>query len=293
MPCSGEDIVNKKPMLAHTQDIEKIQYPVLVSDKIDGVRATVQGGIVLSRTLKPIPNKWVQEKFGIPELEGADGEMFVGDFGTTTSIVMSKDKPADDVTFKIFDRVDCSELPAINRELLLVDYKHIDGVELVSQELVEDEEQLGERIRIASELGLEGVMVKHLSGKYKHGRSTEKSRLLGKIKFMEDDEAVVIGFEELQTNQNTATVNELGRTERSNSKDGLVPAGTLGALIVFHPDWCEFKIGTGFSQAVRQEIWDNRDRYLGKFAKFQYMTHGIKDKPRHPSFKGWRDPIDT
>ena len=41
-----------KPMLACKADLSKLVYPVLVSPKLDGVRATVQGGVVLSRTLQ-------------------------------------------------------------------------------------------------------------------------------------------------------------------------------------------------------------------------------------------------
>ena len=43
---------------------------------------------------------------------------------------------------------------------------------------------------------------------------------------------------------------------------------------------------------MMQEIWDNRDKYLGKLASVRYMSVGLKDKPRVPSFIGWRDKDD-
>src|ERR1019366_2010177 len=86
-----------KPMLAsHCKDESKLKFPVLVSDKLDGVRATVQGGQLLSRSLKPIRNKNVQKLFkGLPE--GLDGELIFGDplsltrYRATRPIVMCDD----------------------------------------------------------------------------------------------------------------------------------------------------------------------------------------------------------
>ena len=52
-------------------------WPRLVSRKLDGIRATVQGGRLRSRTLKDIPNVNVQKMFaGLPE--GLDGELIFG-----------------------------------------------------------------------------------------------------------------------------------------------------------------------------------------------------------------------
>src|SRR6266478_691865 len=103
-----------KPMLAgQVTDIKALKFPVLVSKKLDGVRCLVQDGILVSRTLKPIPNKFVQAKFkGLPE--GTDGELIVGDprepdaYRKTVSVVMSDDKPldfyTDTVRFFFFDQ---------------------------------------------------------------------------------------------------------------------------------------------------------------------------------------------
>ena len=90
-----------RPMLAGTHtDIKKLRFPLLASQKLDGVRATMQKNCLLSRTLKPIPNANVQELFnGLPD--GIDGELVVGDplapdaYRKTVSLVMSDDKPLD------------------------------------------------------------------------------------------------------------------------------------------------------------------------------------------------------
>src|SRR5208282_1412349 len=99
-----------RPMLAsHCKDTSKLRYPVLVSKKLDGIRATVQGGRLLSRSLKPIPNAEIQKTFGgLPD--GIDGELILGDpcapdaYRKTTSVVMSDEKPATGVRYHVFDR---------------------------------------------------------------------------------------------------------------------------------------------------------------------------------------------
>ena len=121
-------------------------------------------------------------------------------------------------------------------------------------------------------------------------RST-KEQLSIKLKFFEQDEFEVVGFNERMHNTNEATTNELGYTERSSHKDNLIPMNTLGSLILKYGD-DSFQMGTGFTDEQRQEIWDNRDKYLGKLASVRYMSVGLKDKPRVPSFIGWRDKDD-
>jgi DNA ligase-1 len=46
-----------KPMLASDcGGIENVRFPVIASPKLDGVRALVIDGALMSRSLKPIPN---------------------------------------------------------------------------------------------------------------------------------------------------------------------------------------------------------------------------------------------
>ena len=66
---------------------------------------------------------------------------------------------------------------------------------------------------------------------------------------------------------------------------------TLGSIILRYGG-SEFKCGTGFNDAQRQEIWDNKGKYLGKLASIRYMEVGSKDKPRVSSFQGWRHEDD-
>ena len=53
----------EKPMLSATcKDSSQLVYPVLVTPKLDGIRCLVKDTGVVSRTLKPIPNKYIRKE---------------------------------------------------------------------------------------------------------------------------------------------------------------------------------------------------------------------------------------
>ena len=93
-------------MLAVEVNFDKLRYPIYTQPKLDGIRVIIKDGIVYSRSLKAIPNKYVQSLFG--HLHGLDGELIVGNptahdvFQKTTSGVMSKEGEPD-VTLYAFD----------------------------------------------------------------------------------------------------------------------------------------------------------------------------------------------
>lgn len=68
-----------RPMLAaQVENVDTLKFPLLASPKLDGIRAIIKDGVVFSRSMKPIPNKRIQEIFGLAELEGFDGELILG-----------------------------------------------------------------------------------------------------------------------------------------------------------------------------------------------------------------------
>jgi DNA ligase-1 len=288
-----------KPMLAsHCKDTSKLKFPVLVSKKLDGVRATVQGGVLLSRSLKQIPNVNVQAMFKVLP-DGLDGELIFGDpcsptaYRDTVSIVMSDDRPADSIRLHVFDK-----FGTVGFQIRLVDAKSaisgIADVVMVAHKLMMSIEELDAFEADALAEGNEGVMIRSLTGPYKQGRSSEKEQYLLKLKRFCDLEARVVGVEEQQHNDNPAFTNEVGRTARSSAKAGKVGAGVLGKLNVegISGDYAgvRFDVGTGFDAAERQELWINPP--IGRIVKVKYFPTGGKDLPRHPVYIGWRDGRD-
>lgn len=304
-------MVKFKPMLAVKADFDKLEYPVYGSVKLDGIRVVVTGGVVYSRNMKPIPNKHIQKLFGREEYEWFDGELIVGDetahdvFQVTSSGVMTQSgKP--DVKFYVFDRYDYfvpfhlkKPIPYSERlkgiECLKSAQKD-PNIIIVHQQLLHSLHDVNAYESHAVEIGFEGIMLRSPNGKYKNGRSTVREGYLLKVKRFEDAEARLLDMEELLTNNNERRMNELGRRVRSHKKEGLVPAGTMGALVVHNKQFGVFKLGSGFTSAQREKLWrefkNNRNDFVGRLVKFKYQQSGVKDKPRFPVFLGFRDEID-
>lgn len=285
-------------MLAAATKGSNVAYPVLASAKLDGVRALIINGVVMSRSLKPIPNKHVQKLFGRHELDGLDGELIIGNptdpdvYRNTTSGVMSiEGEPA--VTYYVFD--DFTESDGFKRRFHTAQrrVKKQKSVEAVAHAIVECEEHLLDLEQSLLADGYEGVMLRSIEGPYKSGRSTEKEGWLLKLKRFADSEAKIAGFQELMHNANETKTNELGQKERSSKKAGMVGKGCLGAVTVQDlKTGVEFDIGTGFTQADREIYWAMRKDLIGLVVKYKYFPGGVKDKPRFPVFLGFRDPID-
>ena len=287
-----------KPLLACEVPLDDVKFPVYVSTKLDGIRCLIINGVAYSRSLKPIRNKYIQSIIGKQEYNGLDGELIVGNvydkdvFQKTTSGVMSE-KGEPTFTFYVFDDFTNNEVDYSKRleRLLERNLYGKDGIVTLHQELYTSKEQVDKLLQRELELGGEGLILRSPIGKYKYGRSTPKEQLSIKLKFFQQNEFEVIGFTERMHNANQAKINELGLQERSSHKDNLIPMNTLGSLILKYGD-DRFQMGTGFTDEQRQEIWDNRDKYLGKLASVRYMSVGLKERPRIPSFIGWRDKDD-
>lgn len=290
---------NFKPLLAtQLDDLTSIKYPVYASFKLDGIRAVIFNGIALSRSLKPIPNKHIQQwaKANAEVLEGVDGEFIVGSpmsetvFRDTTSFVMSHDK-VQEFSFYAFDVVNTE--PFVDRLNSLKRKVLPSNTIVLKQVLITSSENLEQFRTDVVAMGYEGVMIRLPGGKYKYGRSSVKEQILLKMKLFKDEEFEIVGYECKYHNSNEAKTNELGRTARSTSKDGMIALDTLGVLYLKTKDGKEFGCGSGFDDKTRDELWAVRDSLIGQLATVKYFDIGGYDVPRFGVFKGIRATIDT
>lgn len=294
-----------KPMLAKPVEFDKLRFPCIAQPKVDGIRAIVRNGRLWSRTLKPIPNRYIQDYFSKPSkdaIEGLDGELTIGNpsakdlFQVTTSGVMSEGGEPN-FAYNVFDIWNTPTHPAERRmknvamrtAMLEVLYPRII---LLPTELVDDLETL-KTIRGAYMMeGMEGVILRDPNSLYKSGRATVNSGSLLKWKEWADEEGTVVGFEELLHNENPQFKDALGLSKRSSHQANKIPGNTLGALIVKANYPSTVNVGSGFTQFQRQQIWNDRPAHLGKIVKFKHFPIGQKDLPRHPIFIGFRDKED-
>lgn len=291
-----------KPMLsAKMEDLDKVvHWPVLCSPKLDGIRCLIVGGIPVTRNLKNIPNRAIFDALKAAKLPPLDGELIVGSptdklcYNITNSGVMSRDGEPD-WRFYVFDivadgpfeqRIVQAEqaVRAAMRKCPRITFVEHTRLYLPTDVYKYEEACLND--------GYEGIMGRSLGGTYKQGRSTIREGALWKLKRFEDSEAVVLGFDEQMHNANEATTNALGHKERSSHKANLKPMDMLGALKVRDSySGVEFDIGTGFSNAEREEIWFNRKEWLGRIVKYKFLPVGVKEKPRHPVYLGPRNDL--
>lgn len=287
-----------KPMLASKcERPDLLPFPVLATPKLDGIRCLKLGGKALTRSFKPISNRFAREWIEANLPDGVDGELMLrdGTFSETTSAIGRRDGQPDFV-FHIFDHVIGSiDSPYHERMTHLAELP--DSVRIVKV--------LPIRIRNVAELvayeeeciaaGYEGVMVRTPHSPYKCGRSTEREAWLLKIKRFEDAEAVVLEPYEGMTNQNAAEQDAFGRTKRSLAQAGMIGRGELGGFIVRHlSTGVEFRLG--YNHVVggidRVTLWMKRETLIGRVVKFSHQPSGAKEAPRFPKFIGFREAWD-
>ena len=292
-----------KPMLATAVELDKIQYPVYGSVKLDGIRALVMpDGSLVSRTLKPIRNLSVQLNLKNLVWPGMDGELIVGqinapDVYTTTSSGIMSTHGTPDFQYYVFDLYDLTDPYEERLRVLQTFDAGFTRVTVLAQTLLENEEQLLNYEALTLSQGFEGIMLRNPKGLYKYGRSTVKEGYLLKRKPLSDAEGEIIGYEFLRHNDNVAMVNELGHTQRSTAQENMVVnenmVGAIEVRVLNGPfEGTTVRIGTGFTQQVRYQLADMGRDLIGKTVTFSYQAEGAKDKPRFPSFKGFRDKED-
>ena len=293
-----------KPMLAcKLSDPAKLRFPAYVQPKLDGIRCSIVNERPVTRTLKGIPNASIREALSRPEFEGLDGELIVGDptasdcYRRTSSFVMAENKTGEPWCFFVFDKHDDPRGFAERYVDLIGAYPSqavgSGHIQLVPTATVEDADELAAVEASLVEQGHEGAVLRGPHTRYKFGRASMTGGELIKLKRFEDAEAVIVGVYEEQHNGNVAVRNALGRTERSTAQAGKTGKGTLGGFFVRDCETgIEFKVGTGFSAAERQDYWNRQDELSDDIIKYKSFKIGVKEKPRHPVFLGFRDRRD-
>lgn len=326
MNCDTRETV-RRPMLAATltweqaqeADVGRLSGEFLVSAKLDGIRCLVQPNLgPVTRKLKLIPNKHIRETLWadyMRDLEGFDGELVAPAwvatkmgktvYNATQSIVMSGKHPYErEIQYWVFDDFSTPLQAFLSRTLQardriraiqqLVNGVNIGGTDLhylrhVTANLPKDRGWLLDLLDYEIANGAEGLVLRRAHGTYKYGRSTLLEG--GMVKFKgkwEDNEGVIIDFEELMRNKNELEKDELGYAKRSTAKGGKVPGGTLGKLVLDTIEWGPLRVGSGIDDALREEIWKNPDVYRGRIACFKYQYTDGAEKPRFTIFKGFR-----
>ena len=310
-----------KPMLAPNEEInlEEIKYPIMASYKLDGIRCIINKGEILSRSLKPIQNKQLKEKLK-PLADYSkrcdyliDGEIYSPKltFQEITSYVMTEDFTdsksikkygeiktiPEHLKFHIFDIVDNDNFEKPFQERFKnVIYTSIQFPKLaedVYQYIVKDKTEIEKLFDKALKEGKEGLILKNPNGIYKCGRGTLKEGLIYKVKPYTTFDAKIEGVVQATKVDPKAEkkTNELGRSVTSKKKNDRIPIDKASAFMVQYENK-ELKVVIALTDKEKEEIWNNKNSYIGKTIEFKGMLVGAKDLPRHPIFLRFRNDKD-
>ena len=305
-----------RPMLAATvsyDDLDRVEWPVLCSPKVDGIRVLMHPELgPVTRSFKTLPNCYVcEELIRHAGRTYFDGELVAVDdngkplpFSQTMSAMMSRDgQPI--WRYLVFDCFEKPEWDFATRHQHARHLCHRVGwptIKILEHTVIEDMEAFIKYATNCLDWGFEGSIIRSKAGIYKNGRSTLQQGWLLKYKQWADAEGTIVGFRELMHNDNPDIRDSFDLAKRSSAKGNMVPMDTLGALII-ETTWGEIRVGSGFDAYTRQEIWDRNITALGieniemgmsqpdigRTITFKYQVFGVKDKPRFPIFKHFRE----
>jgi DNA ligase-1 len=258
-PTTAKENADTAPklLLAHAWENDTDLTGWWMSEKLDGVRAWWDGKQFLSRlgNVYHAPDWFVA---GLPSVP-LDGELWLDRkaFQRTVSIVRRQDKSDHwrEIKYVLFDAPGVSgpfeERQKALSELILQHRPQY--AKVLDQSRCASIEALKAELARVESLGGEGLMLRQPGSQYEAGRSTT----LLKVKTFHDAEGRV--------------VEQLPGKGRH--------AGRLGAVVVELPDGQTFSVGTGFSDAQRQN-----PPAVGSLITYRYQEMTDRGVPRFPSF---------
>ena len=236
--------------------IDVTQY--LISEKFDGVRAIWDGSAFHTRQGNVIhAPEWFTKNLPKTPL---DGELWLGrgQFDALSGAVR-KDVPIDAewqrITYNVFELPNAAGTFEVRAKHIVEIVKKVNlpHLKAVVQFRVKDEAELNLRLKQMVKNGGEGLMLHKADAAYVTGRNAA----LIKLKPLFDAEATVIAYTE-------------GKGKYT---------GKLGALVVETADGIRFKLGTGFSDAQREN-----PPKIGSLVTYTYKDKTKNGKPKFASF---------
>ena len=185
-------------------------------------------------------------------------------------MIVRRDGIKTGITYNVFDVLDyddfmkreCKQPYSERRERLDQMFEGMDFVKVVQVLYCgNNTDRIIDHLNIQRGLDHEGVMINLADEPYQFTRTNA----LLKVKVMQDADLLITGVQE-----------GTGKYK-----------GKLGSLIVDYKG-TPVGVGSGLSDELREEIWDNQNNYIGRVAKIQYFeeTHGEDGLPsiRFPVF---------
>jgi len=250
-------------LLADTEHGQADVALYLVSEKLDGVRAFWDGQALRTRNGYVInAPAWFTKDFPARKL---DGELWIGrgkfdELSGTVRRQMPDDAEWRQVRYRVFELPQAPGTFRQRAEVLqqIVTDADVPWLEALEQFELGSRQALNQKLKEMVKAGGEGLMLHRADAAYMTGRSD----VLLKMKLWHDAEATVVGYQP-------------GKGKHT---------GRLGALRVRTIDGIEFLLGTGLSDAEREN-----PPPIGSSVTFRYRDLTPRGLPRFASFYRVRD----
>jgi len=310
-------MVNKtfKPQLAPNEEInlKELKYPLLASTKLDGIRIIFYKGKILTRSLKALPNRQLNEKFEpIRKFSEdnqyiLDGEIYSHElnFQEIISFCMTDDL-TDSKTVKKNGKI--LEIPTHLKFYMFDGIKqdnfdepfgmrYINNVckwskefpiliQEVVHKVVNNAEEVNEFFEYVLDRDYEGLILRNPESSYKCGRGTVREANIFKVKpFCTIDGLIkgVVQSTEVDPNAEKK-INELGRSVTSKKLGDRNLIDKASAFIVGY-EGKDVKVTLSMTDEEKKHVWEHQDEYIGKWVEYKYLKVGMKEDglPRHPT----------
>lgn len=257
-------------------DPRRIQYPVIVQPKVDGIRCLTivdQTGVkMLTRNAILIAQfaDASQAPRGLRNIADCmlcafsgvyDGELFAGSFEATISALRTGVWP-DSTVLYLFDVERSADMPLDLRLQTLPATSVLPAVTALRGTVCRTEAEVDAEYRRALSDGYEGIVIKRADG--------TRADTWMRRKMSMDVDVRIVGFCE------------------GTGRD----AGTLGSLVV-ELDGARSRVpASGMKPALRREVWSKRSEYLGCMVQVRCMNITKRGCLRQPVFERFRPDKD-
>jgi DNA ligase-1 len=203
----------------------------------------------------------------------------------------------DDIMFNVFDCIAHDSAGEPINDIYLVRQARLCRLSgefgnhlmvVVDQVRVKNADEVRAMFKIALDEEYEGLILKSPDGLYKFGRSTINEGTSFKVKPFIELSGRIIGVQQATVVREGAekTINELGRSVTSKKKDDRVLIEKASAFIVEY-NGLQVKPVIAATDAEKEQIWADREQYIGCEVLYKGMDVGAKDVPRHPVALRW------
>ena len=264
--------VRPMPMLAHkfTDHKKKVEFPVYVQPKLNGMRMLFDGKEGWSRGNKEVIPEVIQHLQFDTGGYILDGELMLPNNvllqESMTAIKKYRPELSPKLLYHVYDIVD-SELPYAKRQQIIHDILHNaprNVVRVPTWEAFNESDVLVWHKSFTRD-GFEGTMIRNPDMPYEIGK---RSYSLLKLKDFVDEEFKIVGFEQ---GNGSFEKSIIFICEANGSKFNVVPEGSM-----------EYK----------RELWKDRNNYLNKWLTVRYFEKSKDGIPIFPVGVSVRDDGD-